>query len=66
MSTKFFRFLVGVLKATQNMTKDKFKLVPKLDSKKLWTDVELYKKYKITDSEVQFINSIVREMREGE
>ena len=64
MSTKFFRFLVGVLKATQNMTKDKFKLVPNLDVNTLWTDDILFKRYGIDTSEIEFINSIVRDMRE--
>ncbi len=60
MRTKFFRFLVSQLKLTQNIKKDKFSFVPILDMNIKWTDELLYKKYKISDEEIKFIDSIVK------
>jgi len=60
MRTKFFRFLVSQLKLTQNITKTKFSFVPILDMNIQWTDDLLYKRYGIEDSEIKFIDSIVK------
>lgn len=60
LKTKFFRFLVSQIKITQNITKDKFKFVPKLEMNIKWTDEILYEKYKLTQQEIDFINLIVK------
>ncbi len=62
MKTRFFRFLVSLLKPTQNISKSCFDLVPiqKLDH--LWTDEALYAKYKLTQEEIDFIESMIRPM----
>ena len=39
-----------------------FTLVPLQDFSKPWTDEELYKKYGLTDEEIQFIESMIRPM----
>jgi site-specific DNA-methyltransferase (adenine-specific) len=62
--TRFFRFLVALRKNTQHATKRYFKFVPELDMKKKWSDELLYKEFGITEGEVAFINSIVREMED--
>ena len=62
MSTKFFRFMVLLLKNTQHATKTVYKLVPMQDFSKPWTDEELYKKYDLTDDEIAFIESMIRPM----
>lgn len=59
MKTKFFHFLLGQLKNTQQMSPSMFKLVPLLDFKQQWDDKKLYEKYNITDEEINFINSLV-------
>jgi len=52
--------LVSQLKLTQNITKTKFSFVPILDMNIQWTDDLLYKRYGIEDSEIKFIDSIVK------
>lgn len=62
MRTKFFRFLVSILKSTQNAYKKVYELVPMQDFSKTWTDEELYKKYNITKEEIDFIDSMIKPM----
>ena len=62
MCTKFFRFLVLLLKNTQHATRNVYQMVPMQDFSKPWTDKELYKKYGISENEVSFIDSMVRTM----
>ena len=65
MSTKFFRFMMVLIKNTQNISKGVFGFVPVQDLSKPWTDNELYKKYNITDDEISFIDSMIRPMELG-
>lgn len=60
--TKFFRFLVLLLKNTQHATKNVYVFVPQQDFSKSWTDEELYAKYGITEDEIAFIDSMIRPM----
>ena len=60
--TKFFRFLVLMKKNTQHLKADRFSFVPDLNMNKKWTDKELYDKYGIDSEEINFINSLVKEM----
>lgn len=62
MRTRLFRFLVSLIKTTQNISKSCFAFVPVQDLSRPWTDVELYDKYGITDEEIAFIESMVRPM----
>lgn len=62
MSTRFFRFMVLLIKTTQNISKGSFALVPIQDFSRSWTDADLYDKYGITDEEIAFIESMVRPM----
>ena len=62
MKTKFFRFMVSLRKITQDNPKDRFEFVPMLDMKKTWTDEQLYKRYELEDSEVDFIEKMIKEM----
>lgn len=65
MTTKFFRFLVSLLKNTQNAYKKVYTYVPMQDFSKSWTDVELYKKYGLTQKEIDFIESMIKPMEMG-
>lgn len=65
MKTRFFRFLVAQIKSTQNISKSSFSLVPIQDLTKPWTDKELYAKYKLTQDEIAFIESLIRPMELG-
>lgn len=62
MGTRFFRFLVSLIKNTQNISKGSFAFVPVQDLSRPWTDEDLYAKYGITETEVEFIESMVRPM----
>ena len=65
ISTKFFRFMVLLLKNTQHATKAVYELVPQQDFSKPWTDEELYAKYGLTDEEINFIESMIKPMELG-
>jgi len=62
LRTKFVRFLVGLRKNTQHITKDRFKFVPNLRMTNQWTDEKLYRHFKITYEEAQFIDTIIKPM----
>lgn len=69
---KFTRAMLNVLKITQHLTPDVWKYVPLQDFSSLydidWSksiheiDQQLYKKYGLTDKEIQFIETNVKEM----
>lgn len=60
--TKFVRFLVAQIAVSQHITKGCFAFVPFQDFTKSWTDEELYKKYKLSKDEIDFIESMIRPM----
>lgn len=62
ITTKIFRFLLLQALTSIHITKDSFQFVPLQDFSKPWTDEELYKKYGLTDEEIQFIESMIRPM----
>lgn len=66
IQTRFFRFLVGLLKNTQNAYRQVYSFVPMQDFSESWSDEKLYKKYKLTKAEVEFIESMIRPMDNGE
>ena len=59
---KFFRLLVETIKSTQGVNKDVFELVPIQNFNESWTDEKLYQKYKLTDEEIKYIESVIQEM----
>ena len=62
IKTKFVRLLVATKTSTQSTPPDAFAFVPLQDFSKPWTDEELYKKYGLTDEEIQFVESMIRPM----
>ena len=60
--TKFFHFMFGLKKITQNTTSKSYQFVPMQDFSKPWTDEELYAKYNLTQEEIDFIESMIRPM----
>ena len=72
LSTKFVRFLVGMKKMTQDLKDQTFSLVPLQDFTKNsdidWKksikeiDEQLFKKYALTNEEIQFIESMIKPM----
>ena len=72
MSTKFLRFMVGIVKSSQNLYQPVYRFVPMQDfaskSDIDWNkniheiDLQLYKKYNLTDDEINYIESKIKEM----
>jgi site-specific DNA-methyltransferase (adenine-specific) len=62
LATKFLRFLVLLNKPTQHATSKVYSFVPDQDYNVQWTDEKLYKKYGLTNEEIEFIDSMVRPM----
>jgi site-specific DNA-methyltransferase (adenine-specific) len=62
LRTRFLRFLVGLRKNTQDITKDRFSFVPALPMSRTWTDEKLYAHFELTKDEIAFIESMVRPM----
>ncbi len=62
IKTKFFRFMVLLVKNTQDAPKRVYHFVPIQDFKKEWTDEKLYKKYGLTQEEINFIESMIKPM----
>ena len=66
MKTKFVRFLLLQALTSMNITKDKFMFVPCMDFKNKYVDKDLYKIYKLNDSEIEFIEGMVKEWSDKE
>ncbi|MGF0047279.1 Eco57I restriction-modification methylase domain-containing protein, partial [Streptococcus hyointestinalis] len=72
IKTKFARAMLGVLKATQHNPKSTWQYVPWQDFTSIsdidWTqsvseiDAQLYRKYALSQEEIDFIESHVKEM----
>ena len=62
IKTKFFRFLLLQALTSINISKEKFCFVPMQDFSKPWTDAELYKKYNLSQEEIDFIESMIKPM----
>ena len=60
--TKFFRFIVSLRKITQDALRQTYYWVPMQNWNKEWTDEDLYLKYKLTDEEIKYVESIIRPM----
>lgn len=56
--TKFFHFMLGLKKITQDATKNVYQFIPLQDFSKSWTDLELYKKYSLSTEEIYFIENL--------
>lgn len=62
IKTRFFRYLVSIKKKTQNGPRGVYQFVPLQDFSEPWTDEKLYKKYNLTQEEIDFIESMIRPM----
>lgn len=62
LRTKFARFLILQTLAGMNLSICNFDLVPMQDFSKSWTDEILYKKYNLTQEEIDFIESMIKPM----
>lgn len=62
MTGKFFRALLFFNRIAKNSSQQTFSLIPLLDFNKGWTDKELYQKYELTQSEIDFIEQQIKPM----
>jgi site-specific DNA-methyltransferase (adenine-specific) len=62
MKTRLFRFLMSLFMYSHGITKDTYAFIPILDMTKRWNDEKLYKRYKLTEEEIAFIESKIRLM----
>ena len=62
IKTRFFRFMMSLVKNTQNISRGSYMFVPLQDFSHPWTDEMLYKKYGLTEEEIAFIESMIRPM----
>lgn len=60
IDTRFFRFLVSLRKITQHATRSTYTWVPLQTWDRVWTDDVLYKKYRLSQTEAEFINAVIR------
>jgi len=59
ISTKFFHFLVGQMKNTQDCLYKVYSLVPLLNFKEEWNDEKLYKLFDLNEQEKNYIEQLV-------
>jgi site-specific DNA-methyltransferase (adenine-specific) len=64
--TKFFRHLVSLRKFTQDALRPMYTWVPVQKWNRRWTDADLYKKYGLTDDEIEYIESVIKPMEQGD
>lgn len=62
VATKFFRFLIAVRSSAQDLARSTYSFVPAQDFSKPWTDEMLYKKYKLSKEEIDYIEGLIRPM----
>lgn len=62
LETKFCRFLIGILKTSQNLYQNVYAFVPVLDFHISWTDQSLYEKYDLDSEEIALIESMIKPM----
>lgn len=62
LSCRLTRLLILLHKPSQHVTRKVYTFVPKQEWTKRWTDEDLYAKYGISASEIEFIEKVVRPM----
>lgn len=60
--TKFFRHLVSLRKLTQHALRSTYSWVPVQTWDRQWTDEALYKKYRLTAEEIDYVEAMIRPM----
>jgi hypothetical protein len=66
VKTKFARFCVSFYKINQNLHRGELIAVPYMDFSQEWTDEKLYKYFKLSKEEVQFIESYIGDWYEAD
>ena len=66
IKTKFFHFLVTLKKNTQHTTKKAYEFVPIQNFNESWNDEKLFKKYGLSEKEINFIDKNIRDIVSNE
>ena len=61
LETKFVRFLMLLCVSGYGLSKTVFQFVPMQDFNQVWDDNKLFEKYGLTDDEIEFINSMIKD-----
>lgn len=63
VKTKFFRYLIMITISGMNLSQRNFRFIPLIkDFTHPWTDEELYKKYNLTQEEIDYIEFTIKPM----
>ena len=62
LTCRLTRLLILLHKPSQDTTRKVYTFVPKQDWSRPWTDADLYAKYSVTQTEIDFIEKVVRPM----
>ena len=62
LSCRLTRFLILLHKPSQDVTRKVYTFVPTQEWTKRWTDDDLYERYGLTASEIEFVEKVVRPM----
>lgn len=65
MALKFPRFMMKHTLSSMNISTQNFAFVPFLDYSHEWTDNDLYARYGLTKSEIDYVESLIRAMEYG-
>lgn len=66
LSCRLTRLLILLHKPSQHTTRKVYSFVPMQEFDQPWSDERLYKKYKLTEDEIAFVEKIVRPMSDSE
>ena len=66
LKTKFVRFLIAQTLSSINLSKDKFQFVPVVDFSRSFSDCDLYQMFNHEDSEINYVESFIHEIHDGE
>ena len=59
--SKLFRFLLLQAVTSISLSKEKFQFIPNMDYSQHWDDEKLYKKFNLSEEEIEFIESMIKE-----
>jgi site-specific DNA-methyltransferase (adenine-specific) len=62
LRTRFARFLISLRKITQDLPRGTYSWLPQQKWDHAWTDADLYKKYKLSQEEIAFVEKMIRPM----
>lgn len=62
LQTRFARFCNSLAKVSQDATAKTYRFVPMQDFSEEWTDEKLYKKYGLTEHEIEFVEKTIKAM----